>query len=165
MANGDDRPLGRCRVLELPGAEPALCGRSFADLGAEVIKIEPAAGDPARSLPPFDRSGRSLYWTAYAAGKRSVVLELETEAGRERLLRLVRVADVLIDASPPGWLQALGLGFDRLRDENPGLVLTSISPFGQTGPYAGRRGSDSGRTTRMPSTARSGTRYVATSPR
>lgn len=136
------RPLGRYRVIELPGAEPALCGRSFADLGAEVIKVEPPEGDPARRLPPFDSRGASLYWTAYAAGKRSLVLDLGTEAGRQALRRLVHVADVLIEASLAGSLDHLGLGVAALRRENPSLVIGSLSPFGQGGPYAGRRGSD-----------------------
>ncbi|HLZ71582.1 MAG TPA: CoA transferase [Dehalococcoidia bacterium] len=137
-----DRPLGRVRVLEMPGAEGALCGRSFADLGADVIKIEPPSGDPSRRLPPFSASGGSLYWAVYAAGKRSVALDLETERGRARLLRLVRISDVLIDTDPTGRQAALHLDYPRLCEENPALVLTSISPFGRSGPYARRKGSD-----------------------
>jgi benzylsuccinate CoA-transferase BbsE subunit len=137
-----NRPLGRYRVLELPGAESALCGRSFADLGADVIKVEPPGGDPGRRLPPFDGRGGSLYWTAYAAGKRSAVLDLETAGGRSALLALVRVADVLIEALPAGALDRPGLDNAVLRGENPALVITSLSPFGRGGPYGDRRGSD-----------------------
>jgi len=137
-----NRPLGRYRVLELPGAESALCGRSFADLGADVIKIEPPEGDPGRRLPPFDRRGGSLYWTAYAAGKRSVVIDLDTGAGKAALLGLVRVADVLLEALPAGAPDRLGLGHNALRHENPALVVTSFSPFGRGGPYGERLGSD-----------------------
>ncbi len=142
MDEVQSRPLGRYRVIELEGAETALCGRSFADLGADVIKIEPPAGDPARRLPPYDSRGGSLYWTAYAAGKRSVALDLETATGKAALLALVRVADVLIEALPAGELERLGIGRAALRRANPSLVITSLSPFGRGGPYGERRGSD-----------------------
>lgn len=147
MDDGVSRPLGSYRVLELSGAVPMQFGKTFADLGAEVLKIEPSGGDAARSLPPFAATGprdaeSSLYWEAYGAGKRSVTLDLDGEAGRSVLRQLVACADVLVEAYPPGWLAARGLSYEQLREINPALVLTSISPFGQTGPFASRLGSD-----------------------
>ena len=143
---GAPRPLAAFRVVELPGAPQLPAGRALADLGAEVIKIEPPGGDPARLLPPTarsrDGSTSSLYWAAYSLGKRSVTADLVTEEGRAIVLRLVAGADVLLESYPPGVLEAYGLGYERLRAENPGLVLTSLTPFGQSGPYAGWRGSD-----------------------
>src|SRR3712207_5523356 len=140
------RPLAAYRVVELPGAPQLAAGKAFADLGADVIKVEPPGGDPARGLPPVaraeDNSEHGLYWAAYSLGKRSVTADLETEAGRERVRRLIGTADVVIESFAPGALDGYGLGYERLRRENPGLILTSITPFGQTGPYAGRQGSD-----------------------
>ncbi len=134
-------------MLELPGAATLLAGRTFADLGADVIKVEPPGGDPARRLPPLVEAPskdepRGLFWTAYDRGKRHVAADLAAEAGRERVRRLAAGADVLLESLPPGELDRLGLGVDALRAANPGLVVTSLSPFGQDGPYAGRRGSD-----------------------
>ncbi|MGE3601577.1 MAG: CaiB/BaiF CoA transferase family protein, partial [Dehalococcoidia bacterium] len=140
------RPLAAYRVVELPGAPQLPAGKAFADLGADVIKVEPPGGDPARTLPPLalgpDGSEAGLYWTAYSLGKRSVTADLETETGRDHVRRLIGTADVLIESYAPGTLDRYGLGYTRLREQNPGLILTSISPFGQTGPYANRRGSD-----------------------
>ena len=139
-------PLAGVRVLELPGAPHLPAGKAFADLGAEVIKVEPPGGDPARSLPPLARTGdggaTSLYWAAYMIGKRSVTADLTSDEGRALVRRLAAGADVLIESFAPGTLDSLGLGYTQLSAENPRLVLTSVTPFGQTGPYAGRLGSD-----------------------
>lgn len=142
---GLSRPLRAYRVVELPGSEPLLFGKTFADLGADVIQVEPPGGDPARRLPPFaevDGESQSLYWLAYSAGKRSVIADLDSEEGRMLVRRLARQADVLVEALPPGRLAAIGLGFEQLRMENPALVMTSITAFGQDGPFAGWQGSD-----------------------
>jgi crotonobetainyl-CoA:carnitine CoA-transferase CaiB-like acyl-CoA transferase len=140
------RPLAAYRVVELAGAPQLPAGKAFADLGAEVIKVEPPGGDPARMLPPTARlpDGREigLYWTAYNLGKSSVIADIETADGRDVIRRLVAGADVMIEGYAPGVLGGYGLGFEHLQAENPRLVLTSITPFGQTGPYAGRKGSD-----------------------
>jgi crotonobetainyl-CoA:carnitine CoA-transferase CaiB-like acyl-CoA transferase len=140
------RPLAAYRVLELPGAPSLPAGKAFADLGAEVIKVEPPGGDPARSLPPHVQgaaeSEPGLYWAAYSLGKRTVTADLETEAGRDTVRRLAAAADVVIECYPPGTLDRFGLGYARLQALNPGLVLTSITPFGQDGPFAGLKGSD-----------------------
>jgi crotonobetainyl-CoA:carnitine CoA-transferase CaiB-like acyl-CoA transferase len=140
------KPLAAYRVIELPGAVSLSAGKTFADLGAEVIKVEPPGGDPARLLPPLaelhDGGPSSLYWEAYSFGKRSVTADLDTEEGREVVRRLAASADVVIESFPPGWLVRLGLGYEVLRAINPRLVLTSITPFGQTGPYSDWKGSD-----------------------
>jgi crotonobetainyl-CoA:carnitine CoA-transferase CaiB-like acyl-CoA transferase len=137
------RPLARYRVVELAGPATLQCGKALADLGADVIKLEPPGGDPARTLPPLAPDGSTgLYWLAYSQGKRSAVADLETAAGRGTLEQLAACSDVVVESFPPGYLDALDLGYERLRAINPGLVLTSVTPFGQTGPYAERRGSD-----------------------
>jgi crotonobetainyl-CoA:carnitine CoA-transferase CaiB-like acyl-CoA transferase len=141
------RALDGIRVLDLatPAAESA--GRVFADLGAEVIKIEPPGGCESRRTPPFahgkegDPEG-SLYWRAYGLGKKSVVLDLELEGDRARFLELARSADVLIESFTPGTLDALGLGYEALRKENPALLYVSVTPFGQSGPEAASPASD-----------------------
>src|SRR5712691_9932619 len=102
------RPLGAHRVVEMPGAPQLAAGKAFADLGAEVIKVEPPGGDLARLLPPTARSKEGstigLYWAAYSLGKRSVTADLETEASRDLVRRLVATADVVIESYPPGVL-------------------------------------------------------------
>ena len=106
-------------------------------LGAEVLRIEPPGGDPLRQAPPD-----GLPFAHANAGKRSVVLDLERDAGRARLRDLATAADVLIDTAPPGRLDALGLGYPALAAAQPGLVQVSITPFGLTGPRAGWTGTD-----------------------
>lgn len=141
-----ERPLQHYRVVELPGIAPLLFGKTFADLGADVIKIEPPEGDPARHLGPFI-DGRSdpdasLFWAAYSLGKRSVTANLETEQGRALVRRLVTTADVVAEAFTPGVLDSYGLSYKRLHADNPKLVMASLTPFGQTGPYSRWRGAD-----------------------
>ncbi len=113
--------------------------RLLADLGADVIKIEPPEGDPARRLPPFpgdqphpEKSGLFFFLNC---NKRSVVLDLRSEAGRRELLELAERADLVIESFPPGTLDELGLGWERLRKVRSDLSLVSISNFGQDGPY------------------------------
>ncbi|MGE0060261.1 MAG: CaiB/BaiF CoA transferase family protein [Dehalococcoidia bacterium] len=140
------KPLAHYRVIELPGAVSLSAGKTFADLGADVIKVEPPGGDEARWLPPLaemhEHGPSSLYWESYSFGKRSVTADLDTEDGREVVRRLVATADVVIESFAPGWLERLGLGYEALKAINPGVVLTSITPFGQTGPYSDWKGSD-----------------------
>ncbi|WP_138471226.1 CaiB/BaiF CoA-transferase family protein [Poseidonocella sp. HB161398] len=120
------------------------CGKLLSDFGAEVIKVErPGIGDRARHLGPFagdgpdpEASGTFLYLNT---NKKSVALDIETEEGRALFRQLVADADVLIEDRAPGELAAMGLGYDDLAALNPGLVMVSITPFGQTGPYAGFR--------------------------
>ena len=112
--------LDDLRVLELGGPAVQYCGKLFADLGADVLKIEPPEGDPARRVGPFvdDRPdlNRSLYFWSYNTSKRGLTLNLETADGREIFRRLVRSADIVLDAFPPGYLAGLGLGYEALAE-------------------------------------------------
>jgi crotonobetainyl-CoA:carnitine CoA-transferase CaiB-like acyl-CoA transferase len=129
--------LGDVRVLDLTGERGPNAGVMLADLGADVIQVEPPGGSPARRCGPFARDGgRSLFWEAYGRGKRGVSLDLASRAGRAGLLELVRTADVLFESFAPGHMAALGLGYADLAAVNPGLVAASITPFGQDGPKA-----------------------------
>ncbi|HTD45634.1 MAG TPA: CoA transferase [bacterium] len=140
------RLLAPYRVLDLTDGTGWLCGRILGDLGADVIKIEPAGGDPGRQTGPFRGGGpgpaESLAWMAYNANKRGITLNLESPAGQDLLRRLVHRADFLIESFPPGYLDGRGAGYRALREISPRLVFTSITPFGQTGPYARYRGAD-----------------------
>jgi crotonobetainyl-CoA:carnitine CoA-transferase CaiB-like acyl-CoA transferase len=138
--------LSPYRVLDLTDEAGLLCGQILADLGADVIQIEPPGGSSARRLGPH-RNGRkgleeSLFWAAYTRNKRSLALDLSLESDREVLLRLVAGADFLIESGRPGQLPELGLGYEDLARIQPGLVYVSISPFGQTGPKAQWRATD-----------------------
>ncbi|RMF23243.1 MAG: hypothetical protein D6760_05770, partial [Deltaproteobacteria bacterium] len=139
--------LDGIRVLEFGEAVSApFCGRLFADFGAEVVKVEPPEGDIARRWGPFpqgdpdlEKSGLFFFLNT---GKQSVVLDLDRPSDRERFVELARRAHVLVENQPVGALDRLGLGFDALSKLNPALVVVSISPFGQTGPYAAWKGYD-----------------------
>lgn len=130
--------LAGFRALDLTDEKGWLCGRILADMGVEVIKVEPPDGDPARQLGPFLDSQphpeRSLYWMAYNAGKKGITLDLTTAADRDRFLALVKRAHFVIESAPPGHLASLGLGYAALSAANPAVILTSITPFGQSGP-------------------------------
>ncbi len=135
------------RVLDLTTRLGEGAGRVFADLGAEVIKIEPPGGCDARFTPPYEegREGDpegSLFWRAWGLGKRSVVLDLESAEERVRFVELVRTADVLIESFAPGTLDGLGLGSDALCRENPQLVHVSVTPFGESVPDAASEATD-----------------------
>jgi crotonobetainyl-CoA:carnitine CoA-transferase CaiB-like acyl-CoA transferase len=129
------------RIIDASTTRAELAGRILADLGAEVIKIEPPGGAAARRMPPFERGREgdvegSLYWAAVGLGKRSVVLDVENESDREHLRELLAHADVFIESFDPGTLESLGLGYDAVRELNPALVYVSVTPFGQDGPQA-----------------------------
>lgn len=134
------------RVLDLTGPLGFLCGKVFADLAADVIKVEPPGGDGARALPPHleveGGAQQSLYWLAHNAGKRGITLNLEADAGRELFLRLVERVDFVFQSYAPGALEKLGLGFERLIEVNPGLILVSVTPYGLRGPYQKFQGTD-----------------------
>ena len=135
--------LAGYRVLDLSQYLPGPYGAQImADLGAEVVKIEPPAGDPMRAVGPIDGDGVSAFYKLVNAGKVVLRLDLKTEAGRDAFTALVRRADALVESFRPGVLA--GLGFDRpyLSELNPGLVHTALSGYGQSGPYAGRAGHD-----------------------
>ncbi|MEE9286035.1 MAG: CoA transferase [Dehalococcoidia bacterium] len=134
------------RVLDLTTVMGHLCGKVLAEMGADVIKIEPPGGDSARDLGPFvddiPHRNRSLTWFAFNPSKRGVTLSLETADGRDLFLRLVQRADFVVESFKPGYLDSLGLGYDRLKAIKPDLILTSITPFGQSGPYRGYEAPD-----------------------
>jgi crotonobetainyl-CoA:carnitine CoA-transferase CaiB-like acyl-CoA transferase len=131
--------LSGYRILDLTDEKGFLCGKALGDFGADVIKIERPGGDPARSVGPFfhDEADpeKSLYWFAFNANKRGITLDIATADGREIFKRLVRTADVVVESFAPGYLDKIGLGYGTLSGINPGIILTSISGFGQKGPY------------------------------
>jgi crotonobetainyl-CoA:carnitine CoA-transferase CaiB-like acyl-CoA transferase len=138
--------LSGCRVIDLSTERGFLCGQMLADLGADVIKVEPVGGAPARGLGPFlhEEPGpeNSLYWLAFNRNKRGITLNLEHPEGRELLRRIAARADFLIESENPGTMAARGLDYAALRALNPALVYVSITPFGQDGPKAGYADSD-----------------------
>ncbi|MDO8431067.1 MAG: CaiB/BaiF CoA-transferase family protein [Candidatus Binatus sp.] len=138
--------LSPYRVLDLTTERGLLCGQILGDLGADVIKIEPPGGSPARRLAPFfeDRPDpdRSIYWWAYNRNKRSVTLNLETDEGREMFYRLAAGARFLIESHNPGYLSERRLGYKDLASRNRELICVSITPFGQHGPKASYADSD-----------------------
>ncbi len=133
-----DGPLSGYRVLDIADEKGQLCARLLAELGADVIKVEPRTGDPTRANGPFfrDEEGResSLYWWAMNAGKRSATCELRLEAGRDLFHRLVANADAVIETSAPGTASDLGADPRTLARVNRSAVVVSITNFGQTGP-------------------------------
>ena len=141
-------PLEGVRVLDLSRLLPGgFCSMLLADFGAEVLKVEDTGmGDYVRWAPPYyegaDDSAKSAYYLALNRGKRSIRVNLKEERGREVLLRLARDHDVLLESFRPGVLDRLGVGYERLREENPGLVYCAITGYGQDGPLRDRSGHD-----------------------
>ena len=133
-------PLLGLKVIEICTtiAGPA-CARLLADMGAEVIKIEPPEGDPVRQMGQHFQ-GESLYAASILRNKRSIVLDLKTPEGRQVAADLIAQADILVENNRPGVLERLNLGYDTLSARNPGLVMVRISGYGQTGPYHERPG-------------------------
>ncbi|HKC66045.1 MAG TPA: CoA transferase [Pyrinomonadaceae bacterium] len=131
--------LSPYHVLDLTGSLGFLTGKIFGDLGADVIKVEPPGGDAARRLPPFLKNGhaqtQSLYWLAHNANKRGVTLNLKSSEGRKLFSKLATRADFILESFLPGTLEDWGMGYEELSRENPGLILVSITPYGQEGPY------------------------------
>ncbi len=138
--------LAGLRVLDLADEKGAYCGKLLADMGADVVRIEPPGGDATRAIPPFldDLPGAqsSLFFLYTATSKRGVTLDLTRPPGRDLLLRLAATADVVVESFAPGHLDGLGLGWAVLHRESPRLILTSITGFGQTGPHSGYATSD-----------------------
>ena len=136
-------PLAGVRVLDLGTRIAApFAATLLADLGAEVIKVElPGQGDFLRTIGPFEK-GYSLFWAVEGRSKKSITLDLRKPAGQALLKRLVGHADVVVENFQPGTLESWGLGYDVLSAINPGVVLTRVSVYGQTGPYRDRPGLD-----------------------
>ena len=146
LPSSNEHALGHLRVIELGDIPASYAARWFADLGADVIKVEPPGGDPNRLLPPFagnieDRE-RSLTFIHANTNKRSIVLDLRRESDRETFNLLLASANLLIEATPLGHLEQYGLTDERFRADFPGLAIVSITPFGRTGPYRHYKGSD-----------------------
>jgi crotonobetainyl-CoA:carnitine CoA-transferase CaiB-like acyl-CoA transferase len=128
-------PLAGLRVIEVSMLGPGALTTNLADLGADVIKVEPPQGDYGRQMTWPIVDGVSLLFLHISRGKRSVVLDLRTDAGRETFIDLVRDADAVVEAMRPGGLERRGLGFEALRAVNPKIVFVTISGYGMTGPY------------------------------
>ncbi|WP_030909287.1 CaiB/BaiF CoA transferase family protein [Streptosporangium amethystogenes] len=135
-------PLGDIRVVELGQllAGP-FCGQLLGDFGAEIIKVEdPGRGDPMRQWGREKPYGQSLWWPVVARNKKSVTCDLRTPEGQDLVIRLVERADVLLENFRPGTLERWGMSPARLHEINPRLVITRVTGFGQSGPYAPRAG-------------------------
>jgi benzylsuccinate CoA-transferase BbsE subunit len=154
--------LSPYRCIDLTDEAGQYCGKVLADLGCDVIKVEKPAGEPARSVGPFYHGipdpEKSLFWFANNTNKRSITLNIETTDGHEIFERLVKGADFLIESFKPGYMDSLGLGYTMLSKVNPQIIMTSITPFGQTGPYKDYKGSD------IVVTALSGYMYISGEP-
>ena len=146
MAEQEDSLLEGCRVLDLTDEKGVLCGKLLADLGADVIKVEPPGGDSARNADPFYKDmphpEKSLFWFYTNLHKRSITLDIESTDGQSIFKKLVQTADFVIESFEPGYMETLGLGYAELEKINPGIIMTSITPFGQTGPYAHYKATD-----------------------
>jgi len=132
--------LGGYRALDLTEGGFSVCGKVLGDLGVDVIKIEPPGGSPTRNMGPFYKDiphpEKSLFWFFLNLNKRSITLDMETADGQDIFKRLVKAADFVLESFEPGYLDKIGLGYPALEQINPRIILASITPFGQTGPYA-----------------------------
>ncbi|MGE0222529.1 MAG: CaiB/BaiF CoA transferase family protein [Acetobacteraceae bacterium] len=139
-------PLAGLRVLELSDEKGQFCGKLLGDLGADVVKIEPPGGEPCRHVGPFlddiPHPERSLSFWYYNTSKRGITLALETADGQALFRRLASGADVVLETFRPGHMASLGLGYDALHEMNPALVMCSVTPFGQDGPWRDYLSSD-----------------------
>ena len=133
--------LSPFRVLDLTDERGMLAGQMLADLGADVIQIEPPGGSSARREPPFagDQEGedQSLFWWAYARNKRGITCDLDTPEGQDLIKRLAADADFLFESDEVGAMASRGLGYDDLSEINERLIYASITPWGQDGPKVG----------------------------
>ena len=128
--------LDGIRVLDLTTRMAEATGKTLADLGAEVIKVEPPGGCDARTTPPFAQDGRSLFWEAWGLGKHSVVCDIDTFVGQDHLRTLVADADILVESYAPGYMTSRNVGPDNLDMVNPALIYVSVTPFGAGTPDA-----------------------------
>jgi crotonobetainyl-CoA:carnitine CoA-transferase CaiB-like acyl-CoA transferase len=146
-ANPARGPLSGLRVIELCDEKGVFAGKLMADMGAEVIKVEPPSGDATRTYPPFledrpDPEGSLWFWH-YNTNKRGVTIDLENDRGRNLLQRLIiETADIFVATLAPDKLAEQGLSFPYLHSHNPGLIMVSITPFGRSGPRAGEQATD-----------------------
>lgn len=162
MGNYSEGSLTGLRVLDMAQGGTQICGKIMADMGADVIKIEPPGGDRTGRIAPFFKDipdlQKSLFWFAYNTNKRSITLNIESIDGQQILKKLIKNVDFLIESFQPGYLDNLGLGYQALSQINPKLIVTSISFFGQTGPKARFKGCE------LVAWASSGALYVTGEP-
>src|SRR5437660_11358568 len=139
-------PLTGIRVIEMATGQAEYCGLTLAGLGADVVQVEPPGGNPTRRIAPFyqDREDpeRSLFFWQYNRGKRSIVLDLRQPSDRDRFNSLVATADVLLESTPRGELDAYGLGPSTLMKQHPTLIVARVTPFGDHRPSADFKGPD-----------------------
>ena len=139
-------PLTGLRVLELTSEHAQFCGKLMADLGADVIKVEPPGGQETRNVGPFledeAHPERSLYFWHYNTSKRGVTLDLNSPNGQDIFRKLSATAGLVLESFPAGYLSDLGLGYETLAKDNPGLIMCSVTPFGQDGPWRDYQTSD-----------------------
>jgi len=139
-----DGLLSGFRALDVTNKKGFIAGKILATLGVETIKIEPPGGDPSRNIYPFYQDNpdpeKSLYWLAYNTDKRSITLNLESSQGQDIFRRLGKTADFVLESFPAGYMTSLGLGYEKLAQLNPRIIVTSISDFGQKGPYSNYKG-------------------------
>ena len=154
--------LSDIRVLDLAGEPGWYCGKLLAELGADVIKVEPPGGDPGRRIGPFYHDEvdpeKSLYFFAHNTSKRSVTLNITTADGQALLQRLAATADVVIETFPPGFLESIGLDYQALTQVRPGIIVASVTGFGRSGPHSHYKGPD------IVAVAMSGMMYLAGFP-
>jgi crotonobetainyl-CoA:carnitine CoA-transferase CaiB-like acyl-CoA transferase len=138
--------LSGLRALDLTSEVGFFCGKILAQLGIDLIKIERPGGDPARNFGPFYHDicdpEKSLYWFAYNEGKRGITLNIEAREGQDIFKKLLAMADFVLESFPVGYLDRLGLGYEEISKVNHRIIMTSITPFGQTGPYRSYKGTD-----------------------
>jgi benzylsuccinate CoA-transferase BbsE subunit len=134
------------RALDLTEGGCQICGKVLGDMGADVIKIEPPGGSPSRKTGPFYKDDpdpqKSLFWMAYNTSKRGVTLNIEKPQGMALFKRLLKTSDIVVENFRPGYMESLGLGYSELDKIKPGIIMTSITPFGQTGPLSHYKGAD-----------------------
>ena len=150
------------RILDLTDDRGYLCGKILADLGADVIKVERPGGDPSRTIGTFYHNvsdpEKNLNWFNYNVNKRGITINIEVPDGRDIFKKLVKTADFVIESFPPDYLDSIGLNYESLSKVNPKIILTSITPFGQTGPYKNYQASD------LILTSLSGIQYITGDP-
>ncbi|HJN91799.1 MAG TPA: CoA transferase [Dehalococcoidia bacterium] len=138
--------LDGLRIIELTDEKGAWAGKLLADMGADVVKIEPIGGDATREYPPFHHDEpnpeRSLYFWHYNTSKQGITLDIKTDRGKEIFKSLVAGADAVVESQVPGKLARLGIDYADLRESNPGMIWVSITPFGREGPRSQDQATD-----------------------
>lgn len=146
MIINDSAALGDLRVLEVTDESGQLCGKLLADMGADVIKVEPPGGSAERAVGPFYKdevhSDRSLFFWHYNTSKRGITLNLDSSEGQQIFHALAKTADIVIESNSPGYMACRGLGYDEIKNINPRIVYCSITPYGQDGPQCQNQASE-----------------------